>query len=92
MVEGMGWLMDLCPQPEELTLGNWCKEFGVLPSQVKHREDWQFLAGYARLKNLSDNWDTWHRMVANPEAKISMPQDLIQSMLALMEEARERYG
>lgn len=92
MIEGMGWLMDLCPQPEELTLGAWCKEFGILPSQVKDPADWEFLASYASLRNLSRNWDAWHNMVANPDARISMSQDLIQYMLSLMEEARERYG
>jgi len=92
MVEGIGWLMDLCPQPEVLTLAGWCKEFGVLPSQVKNTEDWQLLADYASLTNLSRNWDAWHRMVEKPELGISLPQDLIQYMLGLMDEARERYG
>jgi hypothetical protein len=96
MVEGMGWLMGLCSQPEQLTLGNWCKEFGVLPSQVKERSDWEFLAEYANLKNLSRNWDAWHGMMKtlarDPKADVSMPMDLIQSMLTLMDEAKERYG
>lgn len=90
MIEGMGWLEGLCPQPEVLTLANLCKEFGVLPSQVKSLDDWQFMADYVSVKNLEGNFRAWHQMVQNPE--LSMPQDLIQYMLDLKEKAREKYG
>jgi hypothetical protein len=90
MIEGMGWLEGLCPQPEMLMLANLCEQFGILPSQVKNSEDWQFLAEYAALTNLKRNYEAWHRMVENPE--MSMPQDLIQYMLDLREQAKERYG
>jgi hypothetical protein len=92
MIEGMGWLMDLCPQPEVVTLGNWLKPFGILPSQVKDPTDWEFLANYASLTALSRNLDAWNAKVKNPRLEISMSQDLVQYMLALREEARERYG
>ena len=90
MIAGMGWLLNLCPQPQELMLGNLCKQYGVLPSQVKSLDDWQHMADYVALNNLRSNYEAWHQMVQNPE--MSMPQELVQSMLELMEKAREKYG
>ena len=90
MIEGMGWLLDLCPQPQELVLANLCREYGVLPSQVKTLDDWQQITDYVALNNLRRNYEAWHQMVQTPE--MSMPQDLIEYMLDLMEKAREKYG
>ena len=96
MREGMGWLMDLCPPPEELTLGDWCKPFGILPSQVHDMEDWRFLAAYSSLKTLVGSYRNWKNMMQilaeNPHAGVSMPMDTIQWMLGLMEEAKKEYG
>lgn len=97
MIAGMGWLEGLCPQPQELMLANLCKEFGVMPSQVKTLDDWQIMADYVALNNLRSNYEAWHQMVQRPvwedgvEA-IAMPQDLIDYMLGLMDKAREKYG
>lgn len=90
MIEGMGWLEGLCPQPQELVLANLCKEFGVMPSQVKTLDDWQHMADYVALNNLKSNYEAWHQMVQTPE--MSMPQDLIEYMQGLMDKAREKYG
>ena len=92
MVQGMGSLLDLCPAPDVEILGDLCERFKKLPSEIKDSEDWAFLYKYTRLKSLRSWYETWNRMVARPELKIRMGMDLVQWMLALMGEARERYG
>jgi len=96
MVQGMGSLMDLCPAPDIEILGDLCETFGKLPSDIKDMEDWGFLWKYSRIKALKSWYEAWRQMMKtlerNPEAKVSMPMDIIQYMLRLMEEARERYG
>lgn len=96
MTEGMGWLIDLCPPPEVLTLGNWCKPFGILPTQVHDIEDWRFLAAYSSLDNLIASYRNWKNMMktleADPYAKVSMPMNTIQWMIGLIKEAEKEYG
>lgn len=92
MVQGIGWLMDLCPAPESWSLGDMLEPFGLLPSQVASSEDWRFLVEYAAKKRLVSWWDMWHRMVANPDAGISMPTDVIQYMLGLIKDAKEEWS
>jgi len=91
MVAGMGYLRGLCPQPEELTLGDLLLPFGLLPSQVRNQDDWEFLINYDRLRKLQEAYELWNRMIANPDLKISMPTDLIQYMLALIKEAEQKW-
>ena len=91
MVAGMGWLLGRCPPPEEIVLAELCKPFGILPSQVKSQDDWEFLVSYASLRNLQGNYQAWNQMVANPESEESMDMDLIQGMLELMEEAKAKW-
>jgi hypothetical protein len=91
MVAGMGYLRGLCPQPEELALGEVLLPFGLLPSQVQTQDDWDFLISYDRLRKLQEAYELWNRMVAKPDLKITMPTDLIQYMLALMEEAEQKW-
>ena len=98
MIAGMGWLLGLCPPPETLVLAELCKPFGILPTQVKTQDDWEFLAEHASLRRLEANYQAWDRMVAyDPEVegtgpRTSIDQDLIQYMLELMQQAKETYG
>ena len=98
MIAGMGWLLDLCPPPEALTLAGLCEPFHILPSQVKDQDDWEFLAEVSALRNLQANYQAWDQMVAyDPEVegtgpRTSIDQDLIQWMLDLMQQAKETYG
>ena len=92
MVAGMGWLLGLCPPPEEIVLGSLCKPFGILPSQIETQDDWEFLASHAALRGLEANYQAWNHMVANPESGASMDQELIQGMLELVQQAKETYG
>ena len=90
MVAGMGWLLGLCPPPEEIVLAELCKPFGILPSQVKAQDDWEFLVAYGALRNLQANYQAWDQGVQNQNLK--MDTDLIQWMLELMQQAKETYG
>lgn len=93
MIEGMGWLLGLCPPPEELVLADLCKPFGILPSQVQTQDDWKFLAANSSLRNLEANYAKWNQVVGQEEGgTLSMDQDLIQYMLDLVSKAKERYG
>lgn len=86
MVEGMGSLRGLCPQPEEWAILELCKPFGLLPSRAKP-EDWWWLGVYSDKEWLSGMYDLWNRMVEHPGLRISMPYDAIQYMKGLIEEA-----
>ena len=92
MIAGMGWLEGLCPPPETIVLAELCKPFGILPSQVKTQDDWEFIVSYGALRNLQANYQAWNQMVADPEGGASMDQDLIQWMLDLLEQAKKTYG
>ena len=89
MVAGMGWLLGLCPQPEALTLAGLCEPFHILPSQVKTQDDWEFLAEVGALRNLQANYQAWNQGIESGDLK--MPQDLIQWMLELTQEAEDKW-
>ena len=89
MVAGMGWLLNLCPPPEALTLAGLCEPFHILPSQVKTQDDWEFLAEVGALRNLQANYQAWEQGVQNQNLK--MDQELIQWMLELMQEAKDKW-
>lgn len=96
MVQGMGALMDLCPPPDAKVLGDICKPFGVLPSQVTDPEDLRFLYLYSRHEALVSWYKGWQDMAAilarDPTAQVAMPMELIQHMIELIQEAKDRYG
>jgi len=87
MIAGMGSLMGLCPQPEEWTIISWCEPFGILPSKLT-AEDWKWLKIRADKEWLRNWYQTWHR-VAKGEG--SMPQDVVAYLLALSDEAEEKW-
>lgn len=92
MLQGMGSFLNLCPAPDAKVLGDICKPFGVLPSQVTKAEDWSFLYQYSRYEALASWWEAWNTMVKKPDLGISMPSDLIDYMIELHKEAQKRYG
>ena len=95
MIAGMGWLLDLCPPPEEIVLEELLKPYGTLPSQVA-QDDWEYLVSARALRNLQANYQAWNQMVTyDPEAGVGggppIDQDLIQYMLELMQEAKDKW-
>lgn len=86
MIAGMGALLDLCPQPEELTLGDLTLPYGILPSQIKDQDDWEFLIRYQNLKNLGEAFQLWKSTQG-----ASMDMKLIQYMLTLIEEVEKLW-
>ena len=85
MIAGMGALMDLCPQPEQWTILDWCEPFGILPSQVS-AEDWQWLKTRADKEWLRGWFAQWHQVA---KGKATMPMDIVQYLLKLSDEAEE---
>lgn len=94
MVAGIGSLMGLCPQPEQWTILSWCEPFHILPSQLSP-EDWQWLKDYHDMRWLKAWYDRWQEVATQPYRKdggyMSMPQDVAQYLLALSNEAEERW-
>ena len=87
MIAGMGSLMGLCPQPEEWIIDSWCEPFDILPSRLQP-EDWKWLKIRADRVWLRGAYQAWHQVA---KGQGSMPMDVVQYLLALSDEAEERW-
>lgn len=87
MVAGMGWLMDLCPQPDDFAIVEMCAQFGVLPSRLTS-EDWRWLGIHSARRWLVASYQQWNQ-VASGEG--SMSQDVVNHLIGLYEEAQQRW-
>jgi len=88
MIAGMGSLMGLCPQPEEWTIVDWCKPFGILPTRLE-AEDWKYLQVNAQKEWLTSWYQRWNEVAGGKGG--SMPQDVVQYLLKLSDEAEEKW-
>ena len=87
MIAGMGSLMGLCPPPEEWTIASWCEPFGLLPSRLQ-ADDWKWLKAFSDMKWLTSWYNRWNEVAGGQG---SMPQDVVQYLLKLSDEAEEKW-
>ena len=87
LVQGIGFLMGLCPEPERWQMLELCEPFHLLPSRLEPK-DLEWLEDYRDMKWCKETLARVNEVVAGHG---TMPCKVVQYLLDLCNEAEEKW-